>query len=190
MLSAGDRNRSERENHCFSAITSIKSIFRDIFVTSPAPPAPSAGAVQRSKSGEGWVNESWLSYWKQQRHGQSSVWQWWIVTHSSWSIVSVVLVNRYIFGMVNRESVVMVNRYLFVVVKDTPKRPPKTKRHHQKRPPKIRLPENTKWSFLMFVDIFGCFLMVFDGFYSMEEGPMERFRVSPDHHLTTKIDPK
>ena len=98
--------------------------------------------------------------------------------------------NRYIFGMVNRESVVMVNRYSFVVVKDTPKRPPKTKRHHQKRPPKIRLPENTKWSFLMFVDVFGCFLMVFDGFYSMEEGPMERFRVSPDHHLTTKIDPK
>ena len=104
--------------------------------------------------------------------------------------MSVVLVNRYIFGMVNRESVVMVNRYLFVVVKDTPKRPPKTKRHHQKRPPKIRLPENTKWSFLMFVDVFGCFLMFFDGFYSMEEGPMERFRVSPDHHLTTKIDQK
>ena len=65
---------------------------------------------------------------------------------------------------------------------------------HQNR---SRWPENTKWSFLMFVDVcwcllmffdgFWCFLMFFDGLYIMEDG-LEQ--VSHDHHLTTKIDQK
>jgi hypothetical protein len=53
--------------------------------TSPAPPAPSAGAVQRSKSVEGWVMAFILK------------------TAAAWSILGLAMVNRYIFVVVNRE---------------------------------------------------------------------------------------
>ena len=56
-----------------------------ILATSPAPPAPSAGAVQRSKSVEGWVMALILK------------------TAAAWSIVSLAMVNRYTFVVVNRE---------------------------------------------------------------------------------------
>ena len=55
--------------------TATKSIFIN---TSPAAPAPSAGAVERNK----WV-ERWIMFlWRQQRHGQS----WLCSNGESWNI--------------------------------------------------------------------------------------------------------
>ena len=64
-------------------------------------------------------------------------------------------------------------------------------------PDDLKTPNGLFWCLLMFVDVYWCFLMVFggfwcflmffDGLYIMEDG-LEQ--VSPDHHLTTKIDQK
>ena len=59
--------------------------------------------------------------------------------------------NRYIFGMVNLESVVMVNRYIFVVVKDTQKRPPQTRRPPSEKTTKDQM---TREHQMVFVDVF------------------------------------